>query len=283
MEHPIEIGLDRVSVAPLLANGSQGAPILKSVTLAIRAGEWVTLLGANGSGKSTLMKLLAGMPMQGRSGEVIRAYSREASSGAIPLVLQQPDAGLIGATPWEDVVSLLERNGGDEASVVARAEAALHALGLGGRMKQPIETLSGGQKQLTAIAGCMAVHAPILLLDEVTSMLDPVMSREVLDGVRRLHGDGSAVVWATQRLEELRPEDRVVCLKDGEVLFDGEANDLFRRSAPGAAKSSAAERLGMEPPYAIQVAWELMREGVALDPLPFTAEQLAEAVQCYAG
>lgn len=279
----VEILLDRVTVTPPLMNGEGGAPILKSVTFAVRSGEWVTLIGANGSGKSTLMKVLAGMPAKGISGTIVRENVREASSGVIPIVLQQPDAGMIGATPWEDVVSLLERNGAEESSIIPKAEEALRAVGLEERMRQPVVTLSGGQKQLTAIAGCMAVHAPILLLDEVTSMLDPMMSLEVLHGVRELHRDGAAVVWVTQKLEELRFGDRVVFMHEGEIFFDGEASELFRRGSSGEANSSIAERYGLEPPYAVRVAWELMDEGVLLDPLPLTTEELAQAVRRYGG
>ena len=283
MQEKIEIILDRVTVTTPQLNGAEGTAILRSVTFAVRSGEWVTVIGANGSGKSTMMKVLAGMPAKGISGLVERRSLREVSSGIIPLVLQQPDAGMIGATPWEDVVSLLERNGAEESTIIPKAEEALRAVGLESCMRQPLETLSGGQKQLTAIAGCIAVHAPVLLLDEVTSMLDPVMSLEVLQGVRRLHRDGAAVVWVTQKLEELRSGDRVIFIHEGEILFDGEANGLFCRGVGGEANSSVAERFGLEPPYAVRAAWELMNEGIQLDPLPLTVEELAEAVMRYVG
>ncbi|MCR2805097.1 ATP-binding cassette domain-containing protein [Paenibacillus soyae] len=278
MQEKAEIMLEGVTVTPALWNGNGGEPILKGVSFSVRSGEWVTLIGGNGSGKSTMMKVLAGMLTKGISGMIARQNAREASSGIIPLVLQQPDAGIIGATPWEDIVSLLERNGAEASTIIAKAEEALRSVGLEERMRQPVETLSGGQKQLTAIAGCMAVNASILLLDEVTSMLDPIMSREVLNGVRALHRDGSAVVWVTQKLEELRSGDRVVIMHDGEIRFDGKASELFRRDSRGEANSSIAERYGLEPPYAVRTAWELQREGILLEPLPLTIEELAEAV-----
>ncbi|RIX51746.1 ATP-binding cassette domain-containing protein [Paenibacillus nanensis] len=280
-----ELELDEVSVTPPVTDGS-AAMILKPLSLRIREGEWITIVGANGSGKSTLLKVMAGMPMKGVGGNISRHGLRpEADSGAIPIVLQQPEAGIIGATPWEDVVAMLERSGFEERAIISAAEQALSEVGLGGRMRQKVETLSGGQKQLTAIAACLAARAPALLLDEVTAMLDPAMSLEVLHTVRGLHKAGTTVVWTTQRMEELRAEDRVLVLDSGEVVFEGTAESLFQRGNDGSGgrNQSAAERLGLEAPYSIRVAWELKGQGVELDELPFTPEQLAEAVMRYAG
>lgn len=280
-----ELELDEVSVTPPATDGA-AAMILKPLSLRIREGEWVTIIGANGSGKSTLLKVMAGMPVKGVSGNMTRHGLRtEAGSGAIPIVLQQPEAGIIGATPWEDVVAMLERSGFKEQAIISAAEQALSEVGLGGRMRQKVETLSGGQKQLTAIAACLAAHAQALLLDEVTAMLDPAMSHEVLHTVRRLHKTGTTVVWTTQRMEELRAEDRVLVLDTGEVVFDGTAESLFQRGNGNSSgqNQSAAERLGLEAPYAVRVAWELKGQGVELDELPFTPEQLAEVVMRYAG
>lgn len=286
MKGTFEITLDKVSVTPPVLSGSAAEMILKPVSLHLREGEWLTIVGANGCGKSTLLKVLAGMPVKGVNGNVTRIGVRdESSGGSVPIVLQQPEAGIIGSTPWEDVVSMLERSGYEEQLIISAAEKALSDVGLGDRMHQKVETLSGGQKQLTAIAACLAANPKALLLDEVTSMLDPMMSMEVLQAVRKLHEAGTAVVWVTQRMEELLGEDRVLALELGAVVFDDKAKVLFQRDNRNsdAEGRSEAERLTLEPPYSIQVAWELMDQGVDLDELPFTPEQLAEVVMRYGG
>lgn len=283
MKGNLEIKLDKVSVSPPALDARTAEMIVKPTSLQIREGEWLTIVGSNGSGKSTLLKAIAGLAVKGVGGSISRVGLKESSGGgAIPIVLQQPEAGIIGSTPWEEVVAMLERSGFEEQSIISTAEQALREVGLEERMHQKVESLSGGQKQLTAIAACLATNAAVLLLDEVTAMLDPIMSLEVLQAVHRLHEAGTAVIWVTQRMEELRGEDRVLVLDAGAVVYDGEASRLFSRA--GEMKSqSDAERLGLEPPYTIQVAWALQEQGVRLDILPFTPEQLAKAVMRHDG
>ncbi|CAM3931363.1 ATP-binding cassette domain-containing protein [Paenibacillus alkaliterrae] len=255
-------------------------PILKDVSFRIQDGEWITLLGQNGSGKSTLAKVVAGYRMAGMTGQIVRGMKTPFQGRPIPIVMQQPEAAMIGATPWEDVVLMLEQNELDAERITIEAELVLRKVGLGERLHQPIETLSGGQKQLVAIAGCLAMHSPLLVLDEVTAMLDPEAAGFVLDQVRALHQSGVTVVWITQKLEELRQGDRVVAMNDGFIVFDGQADEWFARGA-GGVQISICEQLGFEAPYSAQVAWELEKEGVKLSPFPFTAEMLAEAVKRY--
>ncbi|MDQ6419169.1 ABC transporter ATP-binding protein [Paenibacillus sp. LHD-117] len=268
-----------LAVSALAANGRDRETVLHPVRLSIHRGEWVSLLGANGSGKSTLAKAIAGMPLDGVSGIVERRLSAERTAGgATPIVLQNPDAGLVGSSPWEDVVLMLEQWGNaNESRIASVAEDALHSLRLGERMHQPIETLSGGQKQLTAIAGCLAASPELLILDEVTAMLDPDMSDYVLREVRRLHAAGTTVVWITQKMNELEGDDSVWVMSGGELVYEGDGYGFFRRSVPGAV-DSPAESYGFEAPYAVQVGWELEAQGIRLPKIPLRVEQLAEAV-----
>jgi len=273
------IELKDVTVTPLSSHGKRETPIIRNVNFQLKQGEWVSLVGANGSGKSTLIRLAAGLRVDGAAGEAARYGAGGVSPRTVPVVLQQPDASLVGSTPWEDAVLMLEQHGLPAELIVPRAEAALRRIGLGERMSQPVETLSGGQKQLAAIAGCLAAHPAVLLLDEATSMLDPLASHDVLELVRSLHAGGMAVVWATQRMEELRPSDRTVVMADGAVAYDGAAEGLFARSdAPLPGGLSRGEQLGLTAPYAVRVAWELQQRGIALSRLPFDAAGLAEAV-----
>ncbi|WP_165867278.1 energy-coupling factor ABC transporter ATP-binding protein [Paenibacillus pinisoli] len=278
MTQHTQLELIDVSYAPVALASEESNYILSGIHLAVKRGEWISLLGLNGSGKSTLLKAAAGLIRQGVRGSIHRSES--GSGKPIPIVMQQPDAGLVGTTPWEDVVTLLERQGSPAEGLVQRAEQALREVGLGRRMHQPLETLSGGQKQLVAIAGCLAAEAPMLLLDEITAMLDPGMTAIVCGHVRRMHKQGTTVLWVTQSLEELLPGDRTVVMKDGRIVFEDSAGSLFRRSAPN-MPDSPGEREGFVPPYAVKVAWELEAQGVQLPFIPLTAEQLAEVVASY--
>ncbi|MFF2888165.1 energy-coupling factor ABC transporter ATP-binding protein [Paenibacillus sp. NPDC057967] len=278
MSQHIQLELIDVSYAPISLASEPSADVLADIHLTVNRGEWITILGMNGSGKSTLLKLAGGLIRQGVRGSLHRAGSQ--GGKPIPIVMQQPDAGLVGSTPWEDVVTLLERQGAPADGLVLRAEQALREVGLEGRMHQPLDTLSGGQKQLVAIAGCLAADAPILLLDEITAMLDPGMTAIVCGHVRRLHQQGTTVLWITQRLEELLPGDRTLVLKDGRIVFDDSAGALFRRTA-SEPPDSPGEQVGFVAPYTVKVGWELAAQGIELPFIPLTADQLAEAVTGY--
>ncbi len=255
-------------------------PIVREVTLELRSGEWVTLIGSNGSGKSTLAKAIAGWKLEGASGRRQGELIRSMGGKPAPIVLQRPEAALIGATPWEDVVLLLEQNEQEASTIIEEAERALALAGLGERMHQPLATLSGGQKQLVAIAGCLALRSPLLVLDEATAMLDPDASADVLGRVRELWRQGVAVLWITQRLDELEGSERLLAMENGRIVYDGRTEQWYERK-PKHPGSSCCERMGFTAPYAVQVAWELEEQGIRLRPLPCTPESLAEAVSKY--
>lgn len=263
---------------------------LNHIELTLEEGEWLNIVGRNGSGKSTLVKLLAGVRMNRLSGEVHRHPMLVRQGLSVPVVMQQPDASLIGSTPWEDVVLMLEQNGMEGALIQQAADRALRKLGLLERKSQAVQSLSGGQKQLAVIAGCLAVSAPLLILDEATAMLDPDASQLVIDQVKELNRQGVAVVWVTQRLAELQAGERVVAMDKGRILFDGQAEQFFERkpekTGVAAAESgpviSVCERLGFRAPYVVETAWELERLGYPLTPIPLSPEALTEAVRRYA-
>lgn len=274
-----QIEMKQVTVTPpVMLEGQKRLPIIKNVSLTIHKGEWISLLGRNGSGKSTLAKVAAGFRTAGVAGQITRSVKTAAEGKPIPIVMQQPETAMIGATPWEDVILMLEQNELAVSDIALEAALALRRVGMGERLHQPIETLSGGQKQLVAIAGCLALQSPLLVLDEVTALLDPEAAYAVLEQVRRLQQSGVTIIWITQKLEELREGDRIVAMNDGSIAYDGQAGEWFARSQSG-TKDSLCEQLGFEAPYAAQVAWELEEQGVMLRPFPFTAHMLAEAVK----
>lgn len=250
--------------------------LLNNIDLTIEAGEWVFIVGTNGSGKSTLARLLAGLGQPRVTGEMTSA----AGASFAPLVTQNPEAALVGMTPEEDAMLLLEQLAVPPEEMAGRIDVAMRVTGLSEWMKQPIAQLSGGQKQLAAIAGCIASDADALIVDEPTAMLDPQASAAVMASLRELHRRGTTIVWVTQRLEELQEGDRVVAMKDGRIICDGSAERFYIRSA---GKKSPCEDAGLDAPYVVETVWELQQAGVMLDPpMPLTASSLAKAVSSYA-
>ncbi|AFY60475.1 energy-coupling factor ABC transporter ATP-binding protein [Synechococcus sp. PCC 6312] len=198
---------------------SSQALLLNHCYLQIPAGEFWMLLGRNGSGKSTLMKLLAGLllPQTG----YVHIHQ------PVGFVFQNPDQQLVMPTVGADIAFSLTNQGLTSAEVRLRVQDALATVNLSGLARRPIYALSGGQKQRVAIAGAIARHCEVLLLDEPTALLDPDSQQELLANVRELVKQrGMTALWVTHRLEELVAADGAVVMERGQVIEQGPPSQL---------------------------------------------------------
>ncbi|MBD2388670.1 ABC transporter ATP-binding protein [Cylindrospermum sp. FACHB-282] len=213
------VGIEVKDLNFLWPNGEQ---VIKSCSLEVPKGEFWMLLGTNGSGKSTLLRLLAGL-LAPASGEI----------GVLPpvgFVFQNPDHQLVMPTVGADVAFGLVEEKLPTAAVRARVEEALGAVNLLSLQRRPIYALSGGQKQRVAIAGAIARHCEVLLLDEPTALLDPDSQLDLVAGVRRLvKSRGITALWVTHRLDELNYCDGAFLLEKGSLVDCGDAQRLKQR------------------------------------------------------
>ncbi|MEO1297295.1 MAG: energy-coupling factor ABC transporter ATP-binding protein [Cyanobacteria bacterium J06636_16] len=194
---------------------SPHASVLQNCSLQVRPGEFCMLLGDNGSGKSTLLKLLTGLlvPQQGQI-HIERPFG---------YVFQNPDHQLVMPTVGADVAFGLVDENLPLATVRDRVSEALAAVNLAHLIRRPIYALSGGQKQRVAIAGAIARHCHVLLLDEPTALLDPDSQLELVAQVRDLVKQRSlTALWVTHRLVELDYCDRAFLLRRGMVVDQGD-------------------------------------------------------------
>ncbi|MDF2959563.1 MAG: hypothetical protein K0S39_1298 [Paenibacillus sp.] len=267
------IKLDSVSYAYPSFEGAEA--ILKNINLTIRRGEWVAIAGTNGSGKSTLAKLIAKL-YPASSGEVRLTIPE---MPPVQLVFQNPDMQVIGETVYEDLCFGMENYGVTDAEMQQRADEALEKVGLTTMADTPVSQLSGGQKQLLAVAACLCVNPAVILFDEATSMLDPMSRQTIIKAAQKLHQEGKTIVWITQWLDELAWANRVIALDQGRIAFEGSAQDFFY-SKDGHNKSFC-DRLGFAPPYTVQVALSLINKGFKLDPLPLTPAELGKSVSVF--
>ena len=196
-------------------------PVLNSCSLTVPKGKFWMLLGTNGSGKSTLLRLLAGLltPNEGTI-EITQP---------IGFVFQNPDHQLVMPTVGADVAFGLVQEKLTTAQVRHRVREALAAVNLLELERRPIYALSGGQKQRIAIAGALAHHCEVLLLDEPTALLDPDTQIELVAQVQSLvKSRGLTALWVTHRLEELNYCDGAFLLEKGQVVAQGTPQELKR-------------------------------------------------------
>lgn len=199
-----------------------GASVLQGCSLDIKSGEFCMLLGNNGSGKSTLLRLLAGL--------LARQTGQLQLSGPVGFVFQNPDHQLVMPTVGADVAFGLVKDRLSVQQVRQRVEEALDAVNLLNFQRRPIYALSGGQKQRVAIAGAIAQHCEILLLDEPTALLDPDSQIDLVRQVQALvKSRGLTALWVTHRLAELDYCDRAFLLEDGRVSDQGDPQRLKQK------------------------------------------------------
>ena len=145
----------------------------------------------------------------------------------VGLLFQDPDHQIVGATVEDDVAFGLENLGVGRAEMKRRVETILEIVGLAGERETGTHLLSGGQKQRLALAGVLVLRPSVLVLDEPTSMLDPLGREEILGFVRGLASEGVAVLLITQHMDEAVVADRLMALDGGRVVFQGAPREFF--------------------------------------------------------
>lgn len=196
---------------------------LEGVSLELRVGEYVGVVGPNGGGKSTLLRLINGL-LRTDSGN-IRVGGLDPASEPylvrrrVGMLFQNPENGLVAPFVEDDVAFGLENLGVERTEMRRRVREAIQAVGLEGYERREPHTLSGGEKQRVALAGLLALDPEVLLLDEPTSMLDAAGRAEVLDRLEALRGSRT-VVHVTHHLDELLDADRVLVLNAGKLVAD---------------------------------------------------------------
>jgi energy-coupling factor transport system ATP-binding protein len=211
-----------IAVQDLQFHWAKETPILQACSLDVPKGEFWMLLGTNGSGKSTLLRILAGL-LRPQSGQI-------EIDPPVGFVFQNPDHQLVMPTVGADIAFGLVAEQLSFDQVKQRVEEALSAVSLNHLQRRPIYALSGGQKQRVAIAGAIARHCEVLLLDEPTALLDADSQLSLVAQVQQLVKQRSiTALWVTHRLEELDYCDGAFLLEAGRVVDQGDPARLKQR------------------------------------------------------
>ncbi|HAF09604.1 MAG TPA: energy-coupling factor transporter ATPase [Chloroflexi bacterium] len=268
------IRVESVSVAYPVPGGKVQA--LTDVSLEVRRGEWLTIIGHNGSGKSTLAKLFNGLIIPGRGSVTVDGLStaddeqRKRIRQIVGMVFQDPDNQIVATIVEEDVAFGPENLGLPRAEIIERVADAMRRLEIEDLRQRAPHQLSGGQKQRVAIAGVLAMRPAVLVLDESTAMLDPSGRTEVLQAAQALHRDGVTIVAITHFMGEVVLADRVVVLAEGRVALEAQPRDLF-------AQPERLRELELDVPQVTEIAARLRARGVDVGLVPLTVAELADA------
>ena len=207
---------------------------INNISLAIREGTWVSILGHNGSGKSTLAKLLVGL-VEAESGSIIIdgiVLNEESISEIrkkIGIVFQNPDNQFVGVTVRHDIAFGLENRKIERKEMQERILECASRVGLSDYLDREPYKLSGGEKQRVAIAGILALDSKYIIFDEATSMLDPNGVNDVVNLIKELREKtNKTIITITHDLELAKKSDEVFVFKNGQITANGKPEEIFK-------------------------------------------------------
>lgn len=247
-----------------------------NVSIDIKQGDFVAVLGHNGSGKSTFAKHLNAlvMPTEGTvwvdgmdTREEENTLKVRQSAG---MVFQNPDNQIVGTLVDEEVGFGPENIGVPTEEIWERVEKSLKAVGMYAFRNQSPNKLSGGQKQRIAIAGIVAMKPKCIVLDEPTAMLDPLGRKDVLNVLHELNRqENVTVILITHYMEEVIDIDKLYVMDDGKLVMSGTPREIF-------SQVEKLKKLRLDVPHVTELAYELQKEGVPLKNGILTSEEFTE-------
>lgn len=254
------------------------AEVLHGVDIAVQKGEFLCILGHNGSGKSTFAKVLGGLfvPTEGTVTVCGMDTAQEKNSLAIRqragMVFQNPDNQIVATVVEDDIAFGMENLGVQREEMERRIDEVLKQVHMEEYRHSAPHKLSGGQKQRIAIAGMLAMHPEILILDEPTAMLDPMGRADVMRTVESLCREkGMTVVHITHFMEEAVAADRVIVMDEGCVVLSGTPREVF-------SQVEVLRKLSLDVPQMTSLTHALRNHGADLPADIMTIEELADAI-----
>lgn len=247
-----------------------------NVSIDIKQGDFVAVLGHNGSGKSTFAKHLNALvkPTEGTvwvdgmdTREEENTLKVRQTAG---MVFQNPDNQIVGTLVDEEVGFGPENIGVPTEEIWERVEKSLKAVGMYAFRNQSPNKLSGGQKQRVAIAGIVAMKPKCIVLDEPTAMLDPLGRKDVLNVLHELNRqENVTVILITHYMEEVIDIDKLYVMDDGKLVMSGTPREIF-------SQVEKLKKLRLDVPHVTELAYELQKEGVPLKNGILTSEEFTE-------
>ena len=247
---------------------------IDDLSLDVKKGEFVAIIGHNGSGKSTLSKNLNAilMPTEGNilidgmdTKEEERLWDIRQTAG---MVFQNPDNQIVATIVEEDVAFGPENLGIEPKEIRRIVEESLKSVGMYDLRDRQPHLLSGGQKQRVAIAGIIAMRPKCIIFDEATAMLDPSGRKEVMKTIKRLNKEENiTVIHITHFMEEAVEADRVVVMEKGKKILEGTPREVF-------SKIKMLKEIGLDVPCMTELSSLLIEEGINISSDILTVDEM---------
>jgi energy-coupling factor transport system ATP-binding protein len=261
-----------------LSYEGQEVAALNGVTLDVKKGEFVVIIGHNGSGKSTLAKHFNALLKPSKGVVLIKGIDTRDEDmvweirQTAGMVFQNPDNQIVATIVEEDVAFGPENLGLPAEEIRIRVDEALITVGMDKYANSAPHYLSGGQKQRVAIAGILAMRPEVIVLDEPTAMLDPSGRREVIETIKYLNKhEGITVVHITHYMEEAVDADKVIVMEQGKIVLQGTPEDVF-------SQVEVLKGIGLDVPQVTELAYRLRVEGLDVPQNLLRVEEMVDAI-----
>lgn len=251
---------------------------IDQVTMDVKPGDFVAILGHNGSGKSTLAKHMNAilLPSEGTvwvdgndTKDMEKLWEVRQSAG---MVFQNPDNQIIGTVVEEDVGFGPENLGVPTEKIWERVAESLEAVGMTEYRHHSPNKLSGGQKQRIAIAGVIAMRPKCIVLDEPTAMLDPNGRKEVIRTIHELRErENITVILITHYMEEVVDADKVIVMDGGRIVMEGTPVEIF-------SQVEKLKEYRLDVPQVTMLAYELQKKGIDIPNGILKMDELVEVL-----
>lgn len=247
---------------------------VNNVTLTVKKGEFVVVLGHNGSGKSTLAKHMNALLLPSEGELLVDGMNTRDESllweirSKAGMVFQNPDNQIVATIVEEDVAFGPENLGVESSEIRSRVDDSLQVVGMSDYKRHAPHLLSGGQKQRVAIAGILAMRPECIILDEPTAMLDPSGRKEVIKTITHLNKDlGITIILITHHMEEAVEADRIIVMDEGKVKLEGAPREVF-------SKVKLMKDIGLDVPQVTELAYELKQKGIDIETNILTISEM---------
>lgn len=259
-------------------DNASGKTALDGISLNVKKGEFVAVIGHNGSGKSTLAKHFNAILLPTAGTVKVKDMDTKDENLLLNIrqtagmVFQNPDNQIVATIVEEDVAFGPENLGVPPAEIRKRVDESLKTVNMEEYAHHGPHLLSGGQKQRVAIAGVLAMRPECIIFDEPTAMLDPSGRKEVISTIKKLNREeGITIVLITHYMEEAVDADRVVVMDDGRVVLEGSPKKVF-------SQVKQLKKLGLDVPQMTELAYELRCSGIEIPEDILTIDEMVEAL-----
>jgi biotin transport system ATP-binding protein/energy-coupling factor transport system ATP-binding protein len=260
----------------------EGIEALRGISLQIKEGEHLALIGPNGCGKTTLIRHLNALLLPTSGNVTVAGCSTNDPThqadirSLMGMVFQNPDNQMVGMTVEEDVAFGPENLRLPTAEIKKRVAEALMRVGIPELACRNIENLSGGEKRLVAIAGVLAMQPRYIALDEPAAFLDPAATKRVLDIIDKLHSQGVGIIHITHNMAEAALTQRIVVMNEGCIYLDGAPREIFE-------KVGMLKQIGMQLPQLTELLIKLKESGLPVRTDIVNMEDALEQIRSLAG